>query len=636
MAVTTEKIDMKRGAGKRTGISIGLAFVMIVWLTVPILAETPEDGGGESLFSLGTGARAFALGGASTAKPSSFTAIFWNPAYLDFVPKMEAGFFHTAFLLDTPYDFASFTFPTLRVGTFSGGFFRIATGGIMEYDVYGVAGETFSFSQERFLFGYGKELFDNGSAGLLLKVDHQGMLGSSATGIGFDAALSHSFSGDNEYLSSLRTGIVVRNLISPSLKLLTETNTYPISLVVGLSRDFELQPGHTITPLLDIEKMRYHKVRMRMGAEYNYNTYLAFRGGFDTGRSAASFGLGIKLKNGIGFDYALREWEFQTQHLFSLNYSFGLSRDEKIALEKEREEERIAQEIQENFEAKRKTEIEKHTRNARRFFEEEDYFASLNEWQQVLAWDEDNTFARESITEIMEILDTLQEERNIDAATKAATKELFDVAILYYTEKRYPEAISSWERVLEIDPGHSLSQEYIDRARVEVQSLIRSHSDRAGRLIGAGDYTGALNEYHVALRYDPQNLEILGGIRKSQDLIRSNESFRQGLTFYLNEDLESAIGSFQRAIELNPDNIMVKDYLTEAESRLGGEVGELQPEFEKDYLAGVDLYLQGQYAEAIEIWESILKEDPRNQRVIRNINAARERLKTIEELGALE
>lgn len=281
-------------------------------------------------------------------------------------------------------------------------------------------------------------------------------------------------------------------------------------------------------------------------------------------------------------------------------------------------------------------EIEKHTRNARQFFEEEDYFASLNEWQQVLAWDEDNAFARESITEIMEILDTLQEERNIDAATKATTKKLFDVAILYYTEKRYPEAISSWERVLEIDPGHSLSQDYIDRARDEVQSLIRSHSDRAGQLIRAGDYTGALNEYHVALRYDPQNLEILRGIRKSQDLIRSNESFRQGLTFYLNEDFESAIGSFQRAIELNPDNIMVKDYLAEAESRLGGEVGELQPELEKDYLAGVDLYLQGQYAAAIEIWERILKVDPRNKRVIRNINAARERLKTIEELGALE
>ncbi len=636
MADTAGKRNMNKGAGKRSVKSFGMAFLLTACIWSPILAEVPEDGGSESLFSLGAGARAFALGGASTAKPSDFTAIFWNPAYLDFVPKMEAGFFHTAFLLDTPYDFASFTFPTLRVGTFSGGFFRIATGGIREFDEYGVPGEIFSFSQERFLFGYGKRIIENGSAGLLLKVDHQAMLGSTATGIGFDAAFSYSFTDDIDYLSSLRTGVVVRNLISPSLKLLGETDTYPISLVVGLSRDFELQPGHVITPLFDIEKMQYHNLRIRMGAEYSYNSFLAFRGGFDNGMSAASFGLGFKLKNRIGFDYALRDWEFQTQHLISVNYSFGLSRVEKIALEKEREEERITQEIQQNFEAKRKTEIDKHTRNARQYFEEEDYFASLNEWQQVLAWDENNAPARESIAEITAILNALQEERNIDAATKAASKELFDVAILYYTEKRYPEAISSWERVLEIDPEHSLSREYIARARAEVRSLVQSHSDRAGHLIRAGDFTGALNEYHVALRYEPQNLEILEGIRRSQDLIRSNESFRQGLTFYLNEDFESAISSFQRAIKLNPNNIMVKDYLSEAQSRLGGEVGELKPEFEKDYLAGIDLYLQGRYAAAIEIWERILEADPRNQRVIRNITAARERLKTIEELGGSE
>ena len=613
-----------------------MAAVLIAGLSGSILAAPPEDAGTESPFSAGAGARDMALGGASTAKPSDFAAIYWNPACLEDVPKMEAGFFHTSFLLDTPYDFASFTFPTLRMGTFSGGFFRIATGGIREYDPYGVAGGTFSFAQERFLLGYGKRVIENGSAGLLLKIDHQGMRDNNATGVGLDVAFSYTFSGDNPYLASLKTGVVLRNLVSPSLKLLSKTDNYPTSFVLGVGRDIEISPAHVVTPLLDIEKMRYHDLRIRMGVEYGYRHYLSFRGGYDRGMNATSFGLGIKLRDGIGFDYALRDWQYQTQHLLSIDYSFGLSRHDKIALEKKREEERIAREIQENFEAKRKAEIERHSKNARQHFENEDYFAALNEWQQVLAWDEENAAARESIDQITTILNSLQEKRDTDAATEAASKELFDVGIRYYTEKRYPEAISSWERVLEIDPEHSLSREYIEKAKEEVRSLIHTHTSRASRLIRAGDFTSALNEYHVALRYDPQNLAVLRGIKRAQNLIRSNESFRQGLTFFLNEDYESAIQAFERAIELNPDNVMVKDYLDEAQSRLGGEIGELQPEVEKDYLAGVDLYLQGRYTEAIEIWEKILEKDPHNQRVIRNIAAARERLKTIEELGAAE
>jgi tetratricopeptide (TPR) repeat protein len=597
-----------------------------------LLAVQPEDGGNEAIFSFGAGARALALGSAVVAKPSDFTAIYWNPAYLDFVPRMQVGFFHTAFLLDTPYDFASFTFPTLRMGTFSGGVFRVATGGIQGYDRFGVPEETFSFSQEEFLFGYGKQILENGSAGLLMKIDHQSMLNNNATGISFDMAFSYIFPEDRPILSSLRTGVVVRNLLSTPLRLATESNYYPASYVFGFGRDIMLSPTHMITPLLDLEKTLDHSLRVRMGVEFNYRPYLAVRGGF--AESFASFGLGVKIREEIGFDYAIRDTDFITQHLFSVNYSFGLSRDDKIALEIKEADKRIEREIKESFENRKEEEIKKHTEKAQQFFGERDYFASLNEWQQVLAWDEENRLARETIEEITVILNDLQEERDIDAATVAASKELFDVGIRYYTEKRYPEAMSSWERVLEMDPEHSLSQEYLDKATEEVRTLIHSHNERAVRLIRAGDYTGALNEYHIALRYDPQNLAILRGIKRSQNLIRSNESFREGLTYYLNGDYEAAVGSFTRAIDLNPDNIMVKDYLAEAESRSAGETTELQPELEKEYLAGVDLYLRGQYTEAIEIWERILEQDPHNQRVTRNITAARERLKTIEELGA--
>jgi tetratricopeptide (TPR) repeat protein len=605
--------------------------VMIVLSVGTLQGEQPQDGGTESLFSFyGAGARAISLGGANVAKPAESTALFWNPAFLDHVRRMQVGVFHTSFFGGTPYNFVSFTFPTLRMGTFSGGFMRIATGDIQYYDYRGVPGEIFSFSQEEFLIGYGKQVLEKGSVGLLLKIEHQSMLNNSTTGIGLDAGFSY----DLPY--EIKTGFVLRNLISPSLKLLQATNTYPASIVIGMSRDFLLSPTHMITPLFDIERMGFHSLRTRLGVEYSYLPYLSVRGGFN--QSSTSFGFGVKLRETLGFDYAVSDNDLLTQHLFSVNYSFGLSKEEKLEQEKEREEELIEQEIKESFEARRRVEIDKHIKQALQLFEAGDYFASLTEWQQVLAWDENNERAKDAIEQITATLDEIQEERNVDALTKATSKELFDVGIRYYTEKRYSEAISSWERVLEIDPENELSSDYLDKARQEVRNLVANHAHKANRLIQAGDYTGALNEYHISLRYDPQNVAVLRGIKRAQNLIRSNESFREGLTHYLSGDFQAAVDDFKQAMKLNPKSMMVEDYIADAESRLGGgkEGTELQPEFEKEYLRGIDLYLQGQYQQAIEVWENILEHDPYNQSVIRNIQAARERLKTIEELGTRE
>jgi tetratricopeptide (TPR) repeat protein len=619
-------------------VSAGLLALLVAPAPAARLsADTPADGGTEGIFSFGTDARAIGLGGVGTAKPSGFAALYWNPAYLDFVPRMEAGLFHTSFFGEVPYDYASFAFPTLRMGTFGAGVFRTGVDGIRGYDEFGVSAGTFSFSQEEFLLGYGKRLLEGGSAGALLKVDHQSMLGSSATGVGLDAAFSYRLPWEIAGLGEVRTGVVFRNLLAPSLKLASTSNDYPRALVVGVGTEIELAADHTIAPMFDLEKAAAHDLRLRLGVEYGYHPYLAFRGGFN--ESATALGIGIRLKRGMGFDYAMRESresDIPTQHLFSVTYAFGLSRAERLDLERKRQEERIEREVQESFEARKRAEVERHVQAARQFFEASDYFSSLSEWQQVLAWDADNVEAHQAIREIADTLNRLQEARNVDAATRVASQELFDVGIRYYTEKRYPEAIASWERVLEIDPDHALSRDYIERAAAEVRSLLKTHSGRAGRLIRAGDYTGALNEYHVALRYDPQNLDVLRGIKRVQNMIRSNEAFREGLTHYLNEDFESAAASFRRAIELNPGNAMVRDYLAAVESRMAGESTELRPDVEKDYLAGVDLYLQGRYEEAIAIWERILEDDPHNLRVQRNIDAARERMKTIEELGSRE
>ena len=86
-----------------------------------------QDGGTESTFSLGFGARAIGLGQAYTALAQDPTAVFWNPAGLEFIDQQSATFFHTTLFDATHFDFLGYTYPTLDLGSFGFGIGQISS-----------------------------------------------------------------------------------------------------------------------------------------------------------------------------------------------------------------------------------------------------------------------------------------------------------------------------------------------------------------------------------------------------------------------------------------------------------------------------------------------------------------------------
>ncbi|RMD63685.1 hypothetical protein D6833_05365, partial [Candidatus Parcubacteria bacterium] len=73
---------------------VGL-LVLLVLAAYPCRAQQGQ-GGTESNLSLGFGARAFSVGRAFTALADDPTAVFWNPAGLEYVYQQSATFFHTS------------------------------------------------------------------------------------------------------------------------------------------------------------------------------------------------------------------------------------------------------------------------------------------------------------------------------------------------------------------------------------------------------------------------------------------------------------------------------------------------------------------------------------------------------------
>lgn len=626
-------------------ILFAAALVLSWLLAVPRAGAQTEDGGVEGVFSFGTGADMVGRGQAGVARPSEPSALYWNPACLDRVAVANASFFYTSFLGDTPYNFFSVTYPTLHIGTFGVGVFRVSTGDIQGTDSYGVKTEKFSYSQYQYLFSYGKKadflplegtfledsFLEDAFLGASVKIDNQQLFGESATGIGLDAAYSQPLDRLHRHLAGVDAGLVVRNLLAPSLRLSQEKETRARELALGVAKSFTVREGHTLTPSFDLVKNSKRLWRERLGVEYDYISLLALRMGVNA--ESFSFGMGVVYR-AFNFDYALRNSDFMTNHLFSVSYAFGKTREEMRKEEAERERRRVEAQAEERLKRQREEEIKKRIAEAQRLSREGDFFAALGQWQGVLAWDDDNAEAHAAIRGITEELGRRQEERSAGIATQAAAKELFEAGVMSYTQKRYSDAISSWSRVLEIDPGHELSQEYIRKASEEMDGLVAEHTSRAGALERAGDYPSALNELHTALRYVPSNEDVRRRITVVENRIRSNDRFRKGLASYLSGDYHAALSDFRKALELAPGNTMVSEYIGLAESRKAGAKAEIRPEMEKLYLEGVDLYLQGKYSEAIAAWKRVLEEDPYNTKVLRNIEEAQQRIEALRSLEA--
>jgi len=129
---------------------------------------------------------------------------------------------------------------------------------------------------------------------------------------------------------------------------------------------------------------------------------------------------------------------------------------------------------------------------------------------------------------------------------------------------------------------------------------------------------------------------------------RAQEFYAKGLELYRKEKLEEAAGAWAKAVELDPEFVDARVYLSRAESKLrnlakasgGATAGhdgmneELRIKIKKHYLDGVNYFMNGMYREAITEWEAVLKLDPKNGTARQNIERARKRIEFGTEQGS--
>ncbi len=634
-------------------IMLGKWFGIAVWALLLAIATPARgqqaDGGFESPFSYGVGARALGLGGAYIAAASDASVVYWNPGGLDLLTRKSMTLFYSTLPLDGQFNFVSYVHPTVSSGTFGVAVMRVGTDGIPERDELGDFLGQSSFAQIQLLISYGKQLPYNFSVGATLKIEQQDFQFSqsqvSGRGIGADVGLIYRPEWLPEFLQNLSVGVIIQNAIPPIMRIAEAQVRVPRNYKFGLAKPFRLSSRNDALNIYgDVEKGEQKALKMHFGVEYAYQGGAMLRLGF-TERQLV-FGAGIAM-NRLQIDYSYGSYdvspEFPQNHRVSISLTFGKSKQEIIELAKREREEAIAREAAQRAEFQRKLEIKTNIEAGLSFFQKQKYFDALIKFNAALNLDPDNEeaamWAQRAELKLKEEEERERERLRKLAAEKAQEQERIKFVenqlqkgISYFNAGKYNEALAEWRIGLERDPDNPSLKKWITRTEEQIQRKIRELRRQAELLAARGRYLEAIDKLSELKRFGVEDEKLLAKVNSDIAQFRRKmnyeEAYRRGVTEYFNKNYKTAMQFFEQALRLDPNNPKVKEYYKKAEARANAREEPFKtPEIERKYKKAVLLYAQRKYEAALKLLKEIEKEQPYSKQILKLIDDTEEALR---------
>jgi len=636
----------------------------------------------------GVGARAFGLGQAFVAVADDPTAVYWNPAGLDFVAKKGVTFYYTNLIEDFRHSFVGLVYPTISIGSFGFGWVRYGTGGIEEH---GTASEgigtqsIFDYSQNLFLFSYAKQIRSDLSVGGSLKIHNLSYsLGDLAdTGFGLDFGVMYRPDFDSALLRDLSFGASVQNLWSPSIELDEASESSPFNVKLGLAKSLYFgEERNALTFVFDWNKTDQAPMSFHFGSEFAFRDAGKLRVGFNDGQVA--FGAGAEYQN-FHFDYnfgALYSSEdFSGSHRFSITIEFGKTKSELIKLVEERREREIQLRRDEELWTQHELDYHNNMEEGREmFFEEQDYLGAYVKFNAArdaaeqlrsvamrLRGDSfvdpeanDRVVTANALLEEAESLlvradaksdSVRQEERKQYALqqTQRAIERDLQNYILDHREKGneffkngfFSNAIREWQLVLERIEASELKdlawvkdvkaqvEKNIENAQNELEGNVQETIRRTNRLVQRGQYRQALDELYK-LRgtglTESEREAVENKISSLQQQLSFDQNYQEGLRYYEAKQWKQAAEAFERALKIKPNHGKAKEYYDNAYARSVATRQEMPQSLRVKFFRGVQMFREGKYQEALKIWEECRQEQPYNKDILESIDRAKERL----------
>jgi len=620
-------------------------WIISALMVQPLLFAQSEQGGTESTFSLGFGARSLGLGQAYTALADDPTAVFWNPAGLEYTFQQRATFFHTTLFDAVQYDFFGYSYPTLDLGTFGFGVGRLGIGGIVERSKFNQKLGNFTNDEYQVYFAYAKKIMWGLTPGISIRWIRQGWNNLTSgditeTGVGADIGLMYR----PEWIGSALVqdwsfGLNVRNAFAPQLKAGNQVDELPLTIKLGFMKKFNFTGGNSLRLLFDLDQSQSRDMRFHAGTEYSYNNFGMIRVGMNGGNFA--FGAGVKYSM-FRLDYGYSGVEasdvFSPAQRISISVDFGATRDDMFQLaelKRKENEDRIKREIRE---ADKRDFVAKHLIKADEYFTEDKYIDAIVEYQQVIGMDpfhfragvmldSANTMLQNQFTKRQSLAIKTALDKDRAANDSLFVQNHFNQGRTLLDKKQFIDALVQFNLALERDPKNAILQNSIVTTKRRIQEEVGGLVRKSREEFKKQNYSEALRLLGDAQLLGADDSQLQNEVEALSSRIKLQENIQQGLLLYDVGQYKEALDILGKALTLDPNNNLIKQYYERSKIETLGRQEDMDPESEQKYMVGVDTFLRGKYAAAIKIWEEILVNHPYDKRVLQSISNARERLK---------
>ncbi|MDD5687702.1 MAG: PorV/PorQ family protein [Elusimicrobia bacterium] len=268
---------------------------------------------GADFLKLGIGARPSALGECGAALSSDVTAIYWNPAGLAKIEKMELVAAHSQTVMDATFGFLGFAYPNKKFGNFGVGSTLFIPESVPITTTSEETEGQLRWLDVAFTLSYGRDIINNLSAGIGFKIIHRkesspifDTKGTAYAGdFGFIYQLNPDFIAEKD--EKLNLGFSMSNL-GNKIQMSGETkkDNLPQTTRLGFAYEFHPNNENAIIVLSEVNKILDEKLGFGFGTEYKLREPVFIRFGYLTKEGnikGITYGFGINVK-GFQLDYS--------------------------------------------------------------------------------------------------------------------------------------------------------------------------------------------------------------------------------------------------------------------------------------------------------------------------------------------
>jgi len=223
----------------------------------------------------------------------------------------------------------------------------------------------------------------------------------------------------------------------------------------------------------------------------------------------------------------------------------------------------------------------------------------------------------------------IEEYANISGKLKKIIDSRLSDAASSLRSGRYGDAVANYKAALLLDGENKEAGAGLERS-----TKLRDETVEKRMAVGLKAYKERI--YYQAVSSFNEVLQIDGGNTEAQKLQKEARArmeeqtgpwIRSGIDAYKKGDIDSAIVSFKKVLNVDPANREAKEYIGKTDARKAK--ASVEKEVEKHYLKGIELYTNGKFKDALDEWKRVIELDPKHEKAALNIEKAKRKMEGI-------